>query len=363
MPWPLDRLLDHGIRALWPSRLHQELLLDLGERKGWGREDYDRAVDEVASWLRDELGLPAEIEPCAPRSLDVRAWAREFGSHAGEGPAVGGVARWATALAPALGVSGKTLANSVRERLRLDRSDHRWLGALCRIASGDAPLAAWSFHARTAQGVASELGRLAVPDHLDAGDALILMSLLALWQRRRPSERARANRGEPRSRRETPKPLAALRGSLATPGQLRRLVALAPRLGADGGRALMWLAFEASLTEAHLAPHPARSTDEPSSDGEEWLKVVAELAPAHGLLHDGDLDVLRFRVSRMRTWRDKAPLADSGVGSVREPYVAASLALEAARRGEPRSRTFAPDEPGLLMLLPLLRTRNLLVTT
>ena len=360
---PLALLLERGIGALWPRRTQQELLLDLGERKGWDSGDFEQVVREVASWLHRELGLPEQIPENPPDESDVLSWARAFGSEVATGDAEAGVARWAVALGPALGVSGKTLANGVGHGLRSDRSDHRWLGVLYRLAHGEAPLSAWSFHARTGSSVAAELGRLAGTSLLDAGDALLVMSLLALWQRRRPPEQARANRGVPRSRRDTPKPLAALQGALAAPGQVRHLSELANRLAPDGGRGLLLLVADAGLTEAHLAPHRARHGEHAPADGEEWLRAVERLLDTHAMLRDVDRQLLRFRIDRMRTWRDKKPLNAPELDAVREPYVAASLALEAVRSGEPRTRMFSPNDPGLLMLLPLLRTRHLLVTS
>ncbi len=353
-------LLDRAIRAMWPRRAQQELLLDLGERKGWNGTDYEAALASACTWLSDELGLGtagtiAEV-PAAPVSLvTVRQIANDLPQ---DGPS-SGVAKWAEAIAPAVGSTPKTLANSLTRGLRPERADHRWLLSLAQ-AAGEAPTAgvdAWLYHRRSPASVSLALGSLGTGDQYAAGDALLVFSLLALWQRRRPTHAARANKGRPRSRRETPKPVAALTSSLASPGQLPHLLRLARAL--TGGREFALLGLEAALTEAHLAPHaPRRTGGRDTWDGETWLRVVeAALTEFIDVVGKDDAAVFAFRVERMRAWRESRPLCPLGE-LPRVPYVEASLALEARRAGASLSATYSAQTPGLLMLLPLLRSRG-----
>ena len=135
---PLSTVLDRAIRCMWPRRTARELLLDLGERKRWSEADHQGAVARAAAWLRDELLLPATLDvlpPAAPLDTD-RARA------IGEALVVDtcpGIARWATGLAPALGTTGKTLANTTSRGLRADRTDHRRARGLARLQHGQHP--------------------------------------------------------------------------------------------------------------------------------------------------------------------------------------------------------------------------------
>jgi hypothetical protein len=352
--------LRDAILAMWPRRAQQELLLDLGERKGWTGDDYASRVAEVAVWLRDELMLPEPIATggvASPDSgwRDLREWASQRRHEA-----TSGVARWALELAPAVGTAPKTLANSLRGGLSSARADHRWLSLVARAAREPVREDAWVFHRRTAAGVSSALAAMATHAPYDAADAMLLLSLLALWQRRRPTSDARANRGRLRSRRETPKAVAALRGTLIEAGQIAPLMKLASALPSTGGaRAVALVALEAALTEAHLAPHPARLTGEqPVDTGEGLLRAVEAALARHGDLVGHDGDAYAFRIDRMRAWRDRRSQAPPSDRVSDLPYVAASMALEQRETPSP-----APDwettTPGLLMLIPLLRHRGL----
>jgi len=206
---------------------------------------------------------------------------------------------------------------------------------------------------------------LGAVERFDAGDALVVLSLLALWQRRRPTERVKGNRGRSRSRRTTPKPVAALLGGLAQPAQATALVMLARHLDPEAGRALSELAIEAALTEAHLAPHPTRSSASagvPGTSGESWLRAAENAIEETGaLLAEEDRAVLAFRIDRQRAWRARRPqsVEDDRLG--RHPYVAACLALEQRIiNPEAEAARFATGTTGLLMLLPALRSRGLL---
>jgi hypothetical protein len=359
---PLLTILDRTIRALWPRRAQQELLLDLGERKSWDANDYQEALACACAWLGDELSLRAD-----PQSAFTPAWRvdpasfRDLGARHGWTGGSSGVAKWAEAIAPAVGSSPKTLVNSLTRGLRSDRSDHRWLVSVAHAAgtsSSWSQIDAWLYHRRSAASVSSALSSLGANGQYSAGDATLVFSLLALWQRRRPTQAARSNKSQTRTRRETPKPVAALRSSLASPGQLPHLLRLARTLAA--GRDLALLGVEAALTEAHLAPHAARrSSSRDTWDGETWLGAVeVAVADFRDLVSVDDAAVIGFRIERMRAWREARPLVSHRPpGSA--PYVEASMALEATRAGAAPVATFSPHTPGVLMLLPLLRSRGL----
>ncbi len=183
---PLSIVLDQAIRRMWPRRAARELLLDLGERKRWVEVDHEDAIRRLAAWLHDELSLPEVLPPVphAPPPDPVRTRAMGEALAADPHP---GVARWATGLATALGSTPKTLANTASRGIRADRTDHRWWRLLARIQDGDHPVEAWLFHERTPESVTLELASMSARlDHLDAGDAVLVVSLIALWQRRRP---------------------------------------------------------------------------------------------------------------------------------------------------------------------------------
>ncbi|MEZ4319740.1 MAG: hypothetical protein R3F61_19645 [Myxococcota bacterium] len=154
--------------------------------------------------------------------------------------------------------------------------DHRWLLLITRIVSGgltDVHSNAWLYHRRTLFKTGALLFGMARGGTFDASDALLVFSLLALWQRRRPTDTVRSNKGRTTPRRETAKPVAALGGSIVSPGQIAPLVRLSTGI-ADGQR-LALVALEAALTEAHLAPHQARRTKGTEVwDGESWLRAV-----------------------------------------------------------------------------------------
>lgn len=366
----LTDCIDGALLAIWPRRAQQELLLDLGEHKLWDQATRRAAVEDAANWFVRELGLPATLyfEAHASR-VEVEdeyasTVARRLDDFACLGEPVVGVAKWASTIAPALGSSAKTLANSLSGPMRTDRADHRWLRVIARAERGHAHNGAWCFHRRSLETTVDALSSLANTAILDAGDALVVFSLLALWQRRRSTRTVRGNRGRPKTRRKTPKPIARLLGELAKPSQPLALVRLARHLKPDAGRAVAELAIEAALTEAHLAPHLTRSTVPGCGgaiSGESWLRAAeAALTEAAGLVSVEDRAIFAFRVDRQRAWHAQRPqsVADAQLRS--HPYVRACLVLEQVVFNlETETTAFAPATPGLLMLLPALRSRGL----
>lgn len=357
MPSLVD-LLDTGLLGIWPKRADQRRLLDLGERKAWSERERRAALVNAANWIAEQLSLPSTLPSRSPALPDALEWARSGGAVSAAVSPELGVALWATSLAPALGVSGKRLANSCSKGLRSDLPAHRWLRLVHRIQSGHDATTAWAYHERSRGPLAMELSRLAHPDQLDAGDALLLRSLLSLWQRRRPTDRVRGNRARAEARRLTPKPVAQLAGSLAGPGQLTHLCRLGETLPSAKARILVLFGIEAALTDAHLSPHPTHRGAASTLSGEALL-TTAEAVLHTASLTEQDRLVIAFRIQRMRAWRDQAPLPTTTFAAKRSAYIRASIALSDVRfKGTPER--FSPATPGLLMLLPQLRRHHLL---
>ncbi len=341
---------------MWPRRHHQELLLDLGERKGWTERDLEHAVEQASAWFVREQLLPSFLTTGEAEQPDLDVL-RELGNRLAVDEPRNGVARWLTGLGPVVGSSPKTLANSLNNGLRPDRSDHRWLAVAARVAATpeQVDLNAWLYHRRTPDSVASALSSMTQDHVFDAGDALLVFSLVALWQRRRPTDRVRGNKGQVRRRRDTPKPVSALKGELASLGQFSRLLTLAELL--NDGSPLRLLAMEAALTEAHLAPHRSRrARKESRTTGEAWLSAVSD-ANEKGNVAKSERRAFAFRIERMRAWRDSRSMVVPDPTS-ELPYVRASLALERARAGARPLESFRTSGEGIFMVLPLLRSRG-----
>ncbi len=353
----VSEILERAISAMWPSRAQRELLLDLGERKSWTENDARRAIRGVADWSHRELLLPREVRPII-RSAPSRPWTvRALGEQLEVLCPADGVARWIAGLAPALGSTPKTIANSLAGELRCHRSDHRWLALIERIARGEGQVDAWAYHRRSPQVVGAAFARMAGGGPLDAGDALLVTSLLALWQRRRPTHEVRANRGRLRRRRVTPKPVAELQGTLLSGGQLAHIGRLAKLVPPKKAANLLVAAVEATLTVAHLAPHPARSSrDGTVGTGEPWLRAAERTLESHHSILADHTPVIHYRFSRMRAWRDEVTLGEQAGLAVRSAYVRASTAVEARERAAADEPPITAATPGLLMLLPQLRS-------
>ena len=349
------------LRQFWPRRAHTELLLDLGERKGWNESDRLAQLQAAASWLESEAVVGAVAPSAQPPAGDWASLREVLVPFAPTRSAdrAAGTSSLLTALAPAVGAHPKTLANSLRSGVRPSRPDHRWLLALGNVLSGPRPVEAWLFHRRTPGKLSSAL---AEPGP-DAGGALLALSLLALWQRRRPKADARGSRGQAQPRRRTPKPVAALGWQLIAPGQFPPLLGLATGLGGERGSALGLLAIECALTEAHLGPHPSRGAAANQAalieSGEAFLRgaetALCTLRSA-GLVESEDAAVLSYRIARMRAWRDGAAPPTAASEAQAHRYVAACVALDERRTGKITSLPrFRASTPGLAMLLPQLR--------
>lgn len=357
---PLAAGLSNMLLKMWPRRRHQELLLDLGERKGWTDADRVDALDRLAEWSSAELGLPEwlparlDVDGVAPPGLPAVPLDRV--------KPVGGVGLQMVALAALAGTAPKTLANSVGSGLRSDRRDHRWLGFLTRLAAGHLSEDAWIYHRRSPRTLSEELAARAHAPFFDAGDALLVLSIVALWQRRRRPGEARASRSQLVSRRDLAKPIAALDGWVMVPSQLVSLVEYGVGRGGTGGRAVVAVALEAALTEAHLAPHRSRGRGAEVGSGEGWLRAVEQALgrpPVAQVLGVAEHEVFAWRVARMRAYAARQPTPLPGVAASAHPYVKLARAIDDALGKRPSDGPFHSADPGYFMLLPQARRLGL----
>ena len=360
MPALADALLTI-LDRLWPARAKQELLLDLGERKDWSAEDRGAAVSRFADWLTANVAMPGTL---AAEDGDT-----ETDGDRPDVPVDGveperGVGRGVVALARLVGTPAKTLANTLATPLRADRRDHRWLLLLRQLERGEAETDALVFHRRSPASVAGAIARAASRRAPDAGDALLLLSLVALWQRRRDTHEARAARGVSGPRGAMPKPAAAVKWDVVALPQLAPLIELAIHRGGEFGRDLAAIAVEAVLTEAHLAPHRTRGVQPPDATwGVAWLRGADDVLSdprVAALLGERETAIFRWRVARMRDYAAGNRALAVPLGCQRHPYVDLALAIDAARGGGVSARRFRAREPGYFMLLPQARRRGLI---
>lgn len=357
---PLAAVLSDMLLRMWPRRRHQELLLDLGERKGWTDADRDDALERLAGWSLTELGLPDRLP--ARTGLDGVALPGLPAVPLDRVKPVGGVGLQMVALAALAGTAPKTLANSVGSGLRSDRRDHRWLGFLPRLSAGHLSEDAWIYHRRSPRAVGEELAARAHAPFFDAGDALLVLSIVALWQRRRRPGEARASRSQLVSRRELAKPIAALDGWVMMPSQLGPLLEYGVERGGTGGRAVVAVSIEAALTEAHLAPHRARATGAAVGSGEGWLRAVEQALgrpPVAQVLGVEEHEVFAWRVARMRAYAARQPTPLPGGAASAHPYTKLARAIDDALGKRPSERLFHAADPGYFMLLPQARRLGL----
>jgi hypothetical protein len=361
MPSLADALSTMLLRV-WPARRHQELLLDLGERKGWTDHDRAVAVARLAEWLVVELLLPAWIADAPQERIGADT---ELPHVALDGvEPVLGVGLRTVALARLAGVAPKTLANSLGDGLRGERRDHRWLLFLRRLEGGCVDQDALVFHRRSPVAVAGELSRCVGRTEPDAGDAILLMSLVALWQRRRPTSQAKGARGAEMARALVPKPVAALVAEAMALAQLRPLLSHALEMEGTAGPTLAAVALDAALTEAHLAPHRSRrGAAAVRGGGGAWLRAADDALndpKVVGMVGEDEVAAFLARTARMRAYSDRSPVPAPTFASGEHPHVVLARAIDDARRGESISRRFAPLEPGYFMLLPQARRLGLL---
>ena len=354
----LAALLDRTIDLIWPRRGQQEALLDLGEHKNWHADDRRQALEVLSTWLTSTGVVDGVGPPFAARMHHLpamRAAALTYAAEQLEPPM--GVSQVIARLAPLVGSAPKTLANSLSTAWSPARNDHRWLLALARLR--DDPLEDLPFQRRSLAAQGRLLARLHAHVELgqpDAADALFVVSLIVLWQRRRPSDAARANRQRRFPRRATPLPVAALAGSLLSSSQFDALLGRADP-------ALARLVFEAALTVALLEARVTRRTS-PSTPARWPNRLqqalegprIATLLEEHAAIHH-----LRHRLAIMEAWRGGHGWPAAPAEIAHHPHVRLGAALASIRLGA----TLSPhvedeimgDWEGRAMLAPIIQER------
>ncbi len=343
--------------ALW-SRQQRKDLFDLAEGKPWSESQGDAALREAVGWLVRELALDRKAQEPDPHPVLSLSSAREQAlvlppSNYREYPSV---SRGIVALAPLVDAKPNTLAN----QLVFDRSKARsirWARLLGRLADESLPLDAWLFHRRTPGAVARQILSWEGCACFDAGDELLALSLLALWQRRRPTERVRANRGERKPRSATPKRIVSLLDPLITVEQRQSLVALASKLDDPRRRALLLFVIEAVLSAAHARSLLRGRSLEPLSVAS-TLVWAEDTVNRDQVLLGEEAEVLRFRVAAQRAFSQRQIVEWSA--SVSSAYILSSLCASRHREGVDGACAdrFGEDEPGVCMLLPQLRQKE-----
>ena len=165
------------------------------------------------------------------------------------------------------------------------------------------------------------------------------------------------------SRRSLPKPVAALESWVLTPAQIGPLVARGAQRAGEGGRALITVALDAALAEAHLAPHRPRRTDGTPGSGETWLIAVDKAlgaAACRDLIGETESAVFRWRVARMRAYFAGKTTPAPEEAAAAQPYVMLARAIDDPIRDRTNRRRFTAREPGYFMLLPQARRLGLL---
>lgn len=362
----IERPLDSALNVMWAKRKEIEALLDLGERKNWSANDRASAVREAAMWLERTLALTlpqptasTEIATGSRGFAEVRAWAENQTRDS-----TGGAAQWIQFVASATGVSAKTLANqlSVRSKDQAYSSTAlRWLSTIEAALSERLDAEAVWFHRRTPQSISRQIARWSESKFCTSADALLIVSMLALWQRRRDTRTVRANRGTARSRKETPLPCGVVGAALVSEGQFCALVKLANAMRDEPREQLFAVAFEAALTAAHFGPHPVRVRRSGAADAGvvgPSLDVV-ESTRKRTALNDTDKDVVSFRIELMRAYDADQPLRNTSTAP--GEYARAAAAINRIRYGEslesePR---FSATAPGIVMIVNQLRRLGL----
>jgi hypothetical protein len=319
--------IDTAARAMFPSRTATEALLDLGEHKAWTPDDRSVALADFVTFLVNQLGLPPDLASIPVEAPDLgRLRTRLWG---GGADAETGVASWIAQVAPALGSAAKTLANSRPRTPDAGRPDHRWLFWLARTLDSSPSPEVCLYPTRTCSATAAWLGRWGADHVWDAADAMLLVSLVALWQRRRPVAEVRGQRGKPGSRRQAPKPVVRIAQTLCQLGQVHALVDLLIALhGAK--HAAPWLApvLESALNSAHLQMHPDRRGVAATNAAGLFRAIEAELHRIDGPACAS----LRWRIDRMRAWHHQRELTAPPTELADDGYVQWSFWLERRRR-------------------------------
>ncbi len=337
-------LLEIGSRLVWPTDSEQESLFDLGERKTWGEEQHHSAIASCAEWW-SRWGVGPN-NPQASKEMSLSD-AREILQRVIETPPTSpaaGVAKDPHFLASLTSSSPKTLANRFKEGFQSHRCDHRWLLYLARCLQTPTLPQGFLYHRRSIHQLNEALdvcdGHIQIGQP-DTADAMLLLSLISHWQRRRPTQEVRANRKNEKTRGATPKPVARLSGTLLADGRFQPNLDFALK---SRSRPLLCLLFELALTEAFLASHSprlARNKADPSNSTREgWLEAIkaqTSKPDVRDLMGD-EADFYHYRAQAMDFYNDPKNIYPAPPETIREhPYIASLVALNTlyqARNGQ-----------------------------
>jgi hypothetical protein len=92
--------------------------------------------------------------------------------------------------------------------------------------------------------------------------------------------------------------------------------------------------------------------------GEDWLRAIDGIVAEHRRALGLDGEAFRFRIDRMRAWRDRREQAPASSDALAFAYVRTSVELEKVRTMPMSGDPVSASTPGLMMLLPMLRARG-----
>lgn len=368
---PFDEvaIMQNLIKTLWHLQKDQEALLDLGERKAWGDDALDEAINEWVGWLNaHDLGPGAvtRTDRATPSISRPRIWyeAARWVLPPGEGARSRSEENkhWGHLL----GCSPRSFDNELSKDFKPTHAAHMWVHQLANIDT--IALDSLLYHRRTRANMAAFWERLLSGDHIPAlADRLVLISLAMLYQRRRPTEAARGNRGRTAPRRSTPKPAKRPTKELVSQGFADTMCGwLQHHRDAPRTASVAALLVELLLTQRHAHAHTDRTT-EPSGVSERSSWEDARIPSLVGLAPDDDRVVFEERLRIMHCYERREPY--TGGSSDEHPYLHASAIIQHLREQEQTlkrgaridwaqatddvrelERLYAEDAPGLVML-------------
>lgn len=163
-------------------------------------------------------------------------------------------------------------------------------------------------------------------------------------------------------RRLVPKPVVAMKWDVIVLAQVWPLVELAIQRGGVFGQTLAAVVIDASLTEAHFAPHRPRGKGEAEANwGDLWLRTVEGLVGdprVVGLIGEDEAALFRWRVGRMRAYASGVPAPV--LTRPAHAYVALATAIDGVRAGGAIDHRYATRDPGYFMLVPQARRLGLI---
>lgn len=249
----LNASLVRIIAQFWPTDTAKESLFDLGEHKQQVSQNFPCAIDHFISWLNTYQFIPTQFSPPS-NPFQERPVSRETISKTawllGEGQLV-------RKLSQLLIKIEKTLNNSLTT-FQYRKIEHLWIKS---IIYPDLDINLILFHRRTRQALHTFWHSLLVrcqTHDLDLQDYLVLVSLIALYQRRRNTDEVRANRRSQKSRKITPKPISKLFTSCIA--RCENIVETCANTNSIEARQLALMSIEETLTYEHMQLFPKRNT-------------------------------------------------------------------------------------------------------